>query len=60
MDLSAAHSGYVFAAYGLSAVVLAVTIAVQTRRARATARRLGELEARQTPRRRATAAGETR
>ncbi len=53
MDLTAAHSGFVFAAYGLSFVVLAVTIALNVRRAHTTARRLAELERREAPRRRA-------
>ncbi len=54
MDLTAPHAGFVYAAYGLSLVVLAVTIALNARRAQATARRLAELEGRQVPRRRAT------
>ncbi len=54
MDLTAAHSGYVFAAYGLTFVVLGFTIWLHVRRARRTAARLAGLEARQAPRRRTT------
>jgi len=54
MDLTAPHDGFVYAAYGLSFVVLAVTIALNARRAQVTARRLAELEGRHVPRRRAT------
>ncbi len=54
MDLTAPHAGFVYAAYGLSLIVLAVTIALNVRRAQAMARRLAELEGRQAPRRRAT------
>jgi len=57
MDFSAPHTGFVYAAYGLSVVVLAVTIALNVARARATAKRLAELEARQAPRRRAAGPG---
>ena len=57
MDFSAPHIGFVLAAYGLTAAVLALTIAAHLRRAWRTASRLAELEAREVPRRRATKSG---
>jgi heme exporter protein CcmD len=52
MDFAAAHVGFVLAAYGLSAVVLALVTAGIMARYRRTARRLGELQASGAPRRR--------
>jgi heme exporter protein D len=52
MDFAADHVGFVMAAYGLSAVVLAVVTASVIVRYRRTARRLGELQASGAPRRR--------
>jgi heme exporter protein CcmD len=52
MDFSAAHIGFVVAAYALSALVLGVVTASIVVRYRRMARRLGELEASGAPRRR--------
>jgi heme exporter protein D len=52
MDLAANHVGFVLAAYGVSAIVLAVMTASVVLRHRHVARRLGELQARGAPRRR--------
>ena len=57
MDLSAAHIGFVLAAYGLSVLVLGAVTASVVVRYRRTARRLGELEASGAPRRRKVAMG---
>jgi heme exporter protein CcmD len=54
MDFSAAHIGFVVAAYALSALVLGVVTASIVVRYRRMARRLGELEASGAPRRRKT------
>jgi hypothetical protein len=56
MDFTAPHIGFVLAAYGVTAVVLALAIALQVRRAWRTAGRLAELEGRAAPRRRAAKA----
>jgi len=52
MDFAADHVGFVLAAYGLSAIVLALVTASVVLRHRHTARRLGELQASGAPRRR--------
>ena len=52
MDLSASHLGFVLAAYGVSAAVLAVVTGSVVARYRRMARRLGELQASGAPRRR--------
>jgi heme exporter protein D len=52
MDFAADHVGFVVAAYGLSALVLAVVTASVVLRHRQVARRLGELQASGAPRRR--------
>jgi heme exporter protein D len=52
MDFAADHVGFVVAAYGLSALVLAVVTASVMLRHRQVARRLGELQASGAPRRR--------
>jgi heme exporter protein CcmD len=54
MDFAADHVNFVLAAYGLSAVVLALVTASIVVRYRRTARRLGELQASGAPRRRRT------
>ena len=54
MDFAADHVNFVLAAYGLSAVVLALVTASVVVRYRRTARRLGELQASGAPRRRKT------
>jgi len=53
MDLTAPHLGFVFAAYGLSLVVLAGLVLWLTHRNRTLARALRQLEAQRAPRRRA-------
>jgi heme exporter protein CcmD len=55
MDLAAPHLGFVFAAYGLSVLVLAGLVLWLRHRSRALARALQQLEARGAPRRRAIA-----
>jgi heme exporter protein CcmD len=55
MDLAAPHLGFVFAAYGLSLIVLAALILWLRYRNRALARSLAVLEAEGAPRRRAAA-----
>ena len=52
MDFAADHVGFVLAAYGISAVVLAIVTASVVLRYRHVARRLGELQASGAPRRR--------
>ena len=52
MDFAADHVTFVLAAYGLSAVVLALVTASVVLRYRRMARRLGELQASGAPRRR--------
>jgi len=52
MDFAADHVNFVLAAYGLSAVVLALVTASVVLRYRRMARRLGELQASGAPRRR--------
>jgi heme exporter protein CcmD len=53
MDLTAPHLGFVFAAYGLSLIVLAGLVLWLRHRNRTLARALEQLEAQGAPRRRA-------
>ena len=55
MDLAAPHLGFVFAAYGLSLIVLAGLILWLRHRQRALRHRLAVLEAEGVPRRRISA-----
>jgi heme exporter protein CcmD len=55
MDLAAPHLGFVFAAYGLSLIVLAGLILWLRHRYRALTHRLAVLEAEVVPRRRISA-----
>ena len=55
MDFAAPHIGFVVAAYGISAAVIAGMIAAVLMRYRSTTRHLAELEARGAPRRRKVA-----
>ncbi len=51
MSFTASHVGFVLAAYGLSAAVIALLVITHIARARRTARRLAELDAQGVPRR---------
>ena len=55
MDLAAPHLGFVFAAYGLSLIVLLGLVLWLRHRSRTLSRALQQLEAQGAPRRRAVA-----